>query len=261
MAAAMELLLPGYDGKFNTDLEKRSGEQKEWAEVLLDEDDDSEELEAPVGRGQVRQLTFEVQQDEADATLFRVDGKDKSWFLQKGAVVFNRPSESRFRLEVTFQAGLSSRFGDEYAELSRAEQSSTINWLLMAGIARGGSELTGYRDCKTSGFYFLFHLNYRRTRWRIIACPHTAELEDTAGKLYTGNPQDADQFELPAYEGQILSVEYADGELWLLEAGLRRVRGIWAYNEAVPEGKLPAGDYYPTVLTSNCPTAFHARVV
>ncbi|CAE8622304.1 unnamed protein product, partial [Polarella glacialis] len=57
------------------------------------------------------------------------------------------------------------------------------------------------------------------------------------------------------------SVEYADGELWLLEAGLRRVRGIWAYNEAVPEGKLPAGDYYPTVLTSNCPTAFHARVV
>ena len=41
-------------------------------------------------------------------------------------------------------------------------------------------------DCKTSGFYFIFHLNYRRTRWRIIACPHNAEIEDPATAARSG---------------------------------------------------------------------------
>jgi len=35
------------------------------------------------------------------------------------------------RLDVTFQGGRLSRFGDEYAELSRADQLAQINWLLM----------------------------------------------------------------------------------------------------------------------------------
>ena len=34
------------------------------------------------------------------------------------------------------------------------------------------------QDSKTSGFYFIFHINYRRTRWRIIASPHDAVIED-----------------------------------------------------------------------------------
>eukprot|EP00933_Yihiella_yeosuensis_P048734 TRINITY_DN45093_c0_g1_i1.p1 TRINITY_DN45093_c0_g1~~TRINITY_DN45093_c0_g1_i1.p1 ORF type:complete len:287 (-),score=56.15 TRINITY_DN45093_c0_g1_i1:23-841(-) len=272
MAAAMEMLLPDLKGEFDnsfgpkkknyaTDLKAPS--EQEWAEVLL-EDQDEQTDSAPSGRGQVRQITVEVQQDPDDVSLFRVDGKDKSWFLQKGAISFNRASPNRFRIEVSFQSGPTSRFGDDYAELSRAEQNASINWLLMLGVARSDNELTGYRDCKTSGFYFLFHLNFRRTHWRIIGSPHTAELEDTNGKLYTCNPQDDEQLEIPAFEGQKLSVEYAEGELWVLNGENRVARGIWVTendSEVVEEGKLPSGDYYPTVLTSNCPSAFHARVV
>ncbi|CAE7895415.1 unnamed protein product, partial [Symbiodinium microadriaticum] len=71
---------------------------------------------------EVRQITPEVVQerssgtDETDVSLFKVEGKDKSWFLQKGAVTFERPGSARFRLDVTFTGGPRSRFGDDYAE-------------------------------------------------------------------------------------------------------------------------------------------------
>lgn len=249
-------------------------DRQEWADALIAEDGEGEG-EAPLGNpeavGQVHQITYEVEQDLADDALFRVNGKDKSWFLQKGGVSFEREDPARFRLEVEFLAGPTSRFGDEYAELSRAEQQATINWMLMVGVARADCELTGYKDCKSSGFYFLLHLSYRRTHWRIIGSPHDSELEDSEGKLYTCNPQDGDQFELPAYEGQKLSVEFADRELWLLDGGRRVLRGHWAVEGAggltggtgaeTEEGKLPDAAYYPAMLTPNCPTAVRAVVV
>lgn len=228
------------------------------------EADNSDDL-APVGRGQVRQITAEVEQDRTDAALFRVAGKDKSWFLQKGGIVFERSNPSRFYVDVVFEGGVLSRFGDEYAEISRAQQLATINWLLMVGVAKSDYDLTGYRDCKTSGFYFLFHLNYRRTRWRIIGCPHNCELEDADGRLYTCDPQESGQFEHPAYEGQVLTVAFEGGELWLVDNGVRVLRGLWGLSpdgtdaaEVSPRGQLPAGEYFPAVLTPNCPTAFRA---
>lgn len=249
-------------------------DQQQWAEVLADGDD--EEDAAPptrAGIGQVRHITSEVDHDLADDAVFRVSGKDKSWFLQKGAISFERPDPSRFRLEVQFLGGPESRFGDAYAELSRAEQHATVNWLLMVGVARADYELTGYKDCKTSGFYFLLHLNYRRTHWRVIGSPHNSELEDASGETYTCNPQEGGQFELPAEEGQLLGVEYADRELWLLSGGQRVLRGCWVSDgedehtsgqqsseEASSIGKLPIAEYYPAILTSNCPTALRAVV-
>eukprot|EP00931_Biecheleriopsis_adriatica_P048597 TRINITY_DN28098_c0_g1_i1.p1 TRINITY_DN28098_c0_g1~~TRINITY_DN28098_c0_g1_i1.p1 ORF type:complete len:290 (+),score=51.92 TRINITY_DN28098_c0_g1_i1:75-872(+) len=263
----MDMLLPDSDEEESDPprakvlWELKAPSEQQWASLLLDED--RPETPPPVGRGQVQQITPEVEQDREDPSLFHVDGKDRSWFLQKGALLLERASPSRFRVDVIFQGGPKSRFGDDYAELSRAEQADTMNWLLAVGVARSGVELTGYRDCKTSGYYFILHANYRRTRWRVIASPHNAELEDVDGKLYSCNPQDANQFEIEAFEGQTLSVEYAENELWILEGGSRRARGHWVFedDETVPCGKLPPGDYRPAVLTSNCPTSFHARVV
>jgi len=234
---------------------------QEWADVLDVEDEDLLDR-APVGRGQVLQITAEVEQDENDDTSFKVDGKDKSWFLQKGAVTFKCDEYNSFSIHVTFCGGKTNKFGDDYAELSRAEQHATMNWLIMIGIAARSKQLTGYKDCKSTGFYFLFHLNYRRTHWRIIGCPHNSELEDTNGKLYTCNPQDANQFELPAYEGQSLTVEYHNRELWVLENGSRVVRGHWAIpnDGAGAAGALPDEQYVPAILTSNCPTHCNVRV-
>ncbi|CAE7523212.1 unnamed protein product [Symbiodinium natans] len=229
---------------------------QEWAEVLPTEGAPETPRQEP--RGQVRQITPEVRQDEADPTRFCVEGKDRSWFLQKGGVVFDRPRPDRFRLDVTFSGGLQSRFGDDYAELSRAEQSDTINWLVAVGVARHDAVLTGYKDCKTTGFYFIFHLNYRRTRWRIVACPHNAELEDLSGQRFSCDPQEDDQFELDAYEGQTLSVEFAEGELFVAERNQRRALGKWAFNDG--STRLPDVKYFPAVLTSNCPTSLTAVV-
>lgn len=235
--------------------------QQEWADVL-DVEDEAILDSAPVGRGPVLQITSEVVQDEDDDSCFKVDGKDKSWFLQKGAVTFKCDNYNSFRTLVTFCGGKTNKFGDDYADLSRAEQHATMNWLIMIGIAARAKRLTGYKDCKSTGFYFLFHLNYRRTHWRIIGCPHNSELEDTDGNLYTCNPQDSNQFELPAYEGQTLTVEYHNQELWVLENGSRVVRGHWAIPHAgtAAAGNLPDEQYAPAILTSNCPTSCKVQV-
>merc|ERR1711972_281007 len=118
------------------------------------------------------------------------------------------------------------------------------------------------------GFYFLLHLNYRRTHWRVIGSPHNSELQDVAGETYTCNPQDGGQFELPAHEGQQLGVEFAGRELWLLDGGERVLRGFWTQEDEATEqggsdddsGKLPVAEYYPAILTSNCPTSLRAVV-
>eukprot|EP00747_Dinoflagellata_sp_TGD_P167279 gnl/TRDRNA2_/TRDRNA2_191387_c0_seq1.p1 gnl/TRDRNA2_/TRDRNA2_191387_c0~~gnl/TRDRNA2_/TRDRNA2_191387_c0_seq1.p1 ORF type:complete len:284 (-),score=63.41 gnl/TRDRNA2_/TRDRNA2_191387_c0_seq1:30-854(-) len=234
----------------------------EWADVF-EVSDDALILQPKVGRGQVHQITHEVAQDEQDPALFEVDGKDQSWFMQKGAVMFDCPDPANFQLQLKFLGGRQSCFGDDYAELSRAEQLAQVNWLLMAGVAPKSYQLTGYKDCKVSGFYFLLHLNYRRTAWRIIGCPHSnCEIEDMEGELHTSDPQDGNQFELPAYESQTISVEYSNGELWLLDNGERVCRGCWAHeDESLEEGKLPGKDYRPVVLTPNCKTHLRAEVV
>jgi len=239
----------------------RAPMHQEWAEVLDVEDEALLDI-PPVGRGQVLQITSEVEQDEDDDSCFKVDGKDKSWFLQKGAVTFKCEDYNFFRIQVTFCGGKTNKFGDDYADLSRAEQHATMNWLIMIGIAVREKKLTGYKDCKSTGFYFLFHLNYRRTRWRIIGCPHNSELEDTNGNLYTCNPQDANQFELPAYEGQTLTVEYQNRELWVLDSGSRVTRGHWAIPDTgiAAAGNLPDEQYMPAILTSNCPTHCQVQV-
>lgn len=233
--------------------------QQDWAEVLEPGDED-----VPPQRpstGQVRHITCEVEQDTSDDAVFRVDGKDKSWFMQKGAITFERADPGHFRLEVQFLGGPTSRFGDAYAELSRAEQQATINWLLMVGVARGDYDLTGYKDCKSSGFYFLLHLNYRRTHWRVIGCPHNSELENNEGTFFTCNPQDGGQFELPASEGQMLGVEFSERELWLLDGGARVLRGHWASEgEGAEVGNFRDAAYYPAILTPNCPTVLRAVV-
>lgn len=241
---------------------------QEWAEVLDANDDDDPNVYLRPPNGQVRHITQEVDQDYYDPKVFRLDGKDKSWFLQKGAMTFHRADAKKFRLEVCFLGGEKSRFGDEYADLSRAEQHATINWLLMIGVARGSHELTGYKDCKSSGFYFLLHCNYRRTHWRVIGCPHNSELQDPKGASYTCNPQDGSQFELLAVENQQLGIEFADQEVWLLSGGERVLRGFWTHaarefgEEAgdAEDGKLPDVEYFPAILTSNCPTEFSAVV-
>mmetsp|Transcript_56020 Transcript_56020/g.156085 ORF Transcript_56020/g.156085 Transcript_56020/m.156085 type:complete len:225 (-) Transcript_56020:63-737(-) len=213
------------------------------------------------GRGQVHQITPEVTQDKEDVAVFEVDGKDKSWFLQKGGLLFDCGDAPGFRMDVSFLGGATSCFGDDYAELSRAGQHATINWMLMVGAARSDVQLTGYKDCKTSGFYFLLHLNYRRTHWRVICCPHNAELEDSKGEFHTCNPQDGDQFEFESHEGQTLGVELAGRELWLLDGGARIARGHWVHGDSdVEGGRLPVGKYRPAVLTPNCPTRFRAAV-
>jgi len=228
-----------------------------WAEVL---ECDDEELLAPrkVGRGQVSQITHEVEQSIEDPTRFEVAGKDKSWFIQKGGLMLDSKESSQFKLNATFfgNGARESLFGDDYAELSRADQAATINYLLMCGVAPKDYMLTGFKDCKAGGFYFLFHINYRRTAWRIIGCPHTCELEDTEGNFYTCDPQASNHFELPASEGQTLTVELSsDRELWVCENGRRLVRGIWEQEDGESEGKLPRDvEFRPVVLTPNCPT-------
>lgn len=37
---------------------------------------------------------------------------------------------------------------------------------------------TDPQDSKTSGFFFIFHANYRRTRWRIITSPHDGTIQE-----------------------------------------------------------------------------------
>merc|ERR1719469_248202 len=99
-------------------------DQQEWAQILEAENADEEEEEAPprLPAGQVKQITSEVDQDLADPAVFRVDGKDKSWFLQKGAISFERKDPNSFQLEVEFLGDAANRFDDAYAELSRVEQ-------------------------------------------------------------------------------------------------------------------------------------------
>jgi hypothetical protein len=234
---------------------------QEWAEVL-DVDESAYLISGPEPKGQVLQLTEEVTQDLEDDTKFGVDGKDKSWFLQKGAIMFRSASTSAFRLKLSFIGGAVNRYGDDYAGLSRSEQAAQENWLLMAGVAPRSQKLTGYKDCKAGGFYFLFHLSYRRTCWRIICCPHQAELQDSQGQVYTCNPQDANQFELAASEGQTLLIEYSNRELSIVsEEGERIVCGHWRHEqEGAEDGKLPDAEYLPVVLTPNCPTQFQASV-
>lgn len=210
---------------------------------------------------EVLQITREVGRAQTGA-VFEVEGGDKSWFLQRGGLLLaRRGPEARFLLRVTFLGGARNRYGDAYAALSLAEQRATRNWLLMLGAAPRGRELTGHRDCKAGGFYFLLHLDRRRAAWRVVACPHEAELEDAAGRLYACDPRGADRLEVPAREGQVLGVEYAEGALWLLEGGARAARGHWAHGDgAAGEGGLPRGEYLPAVLFPNCPTSLRAEV-
>lgn len=239
----------------------KAPDAQEWATVL--DVDESEFIPAgPEPRGQVSQITEEVTQDPDDTALFKVQGKDKSWFMQKGGIMFKSSSTEAFRLKVSFVGDAVNRYGDDYADLSRVEQAAQENWLLMAGVASKSYKLTGYKDCKASGFYFLFHLSYRRTCWRIIGCPHHAELEDPQGKFYTCNPQDANHFEIPAYEGQTLVIEYSNRQLCIVDEKRQRVVcGHWRHDgEGAELGKLPIGEYQPVVLTPNCPTQFRAWV-
>merc|ERR1712032_1296475 len=121
----------------------------------------------------------------------------------------------------------------------------------MVGVAQVQTELTGYKDCKSSGFYFLLHLNYRRTAWRVICCPHAAEVQDMDSKRYPSDPQQDGQFEIPAYEGQKLGIEYENSSLWLTNDGTRVARGCWKTEDGNNDSsaELPEGDYRPTVLT------------
>lgn len=251
MAALMDLLIEHSEDEAAPPVWPKAPSMQEWSNLLLAKETPASPRLAP--RGQVRQITCEVQQDLADDHRFSVEGKDKSWFLQKGGISFHRPSAERFRLDITFHGSL---FGDDYAELSRVEQVQSINWLIAIGVVRGDEELTGYKDCKTSGYYFIFHVNYRRTRWRIIACPHDAVVQDIGGEHYCCDPQADGHFEIDAFEGQTLSVELVENELWIAEGGERKAQGVWAKNT-----KLPQGDYFPAVLTSNCPTIFSAKVL
>ncbi|CAK0888226.1 unnamed protein product [Prorocentrum cordatum] len=132
-------------------------------------------------RGQARLVTREVVQDDPEEpSRFSVDGKDKSWFVQKGAVSFHCRDPSAFSLDLSFLGGARSLFGERYAGLSRQEQESSINWLVAAGAAFEDWELTGYRDCKLAGFFFLLHLNYRRAgAWS--AAPTTASWRTRPG--------------------------------------------------------------------------------
>lgn len=220
-------------------------------------------VSTPSSRDQVEYMTAEVKQDSDDPANFSVSGKDKSWFIQNGGILFKCEDPTNFRLKAQFGGGARNHFADAYADLSMAEQKATINWLIMLGIAFLNCELTGYRDCKDSGFYFLFHLNYRRTAWRIIGCPHNCEVVDLKGKTYTCNPQRSGQFELRAYEGQVISVEYADNILWILDGKTRVASGRWRIEDEdvyVEYGELPRSDYLPAVLTSNCPTEVRIEV-
>eukprot|EP00434_Breviolum_minutum_P034904 symbB.v1.2.030898.t1/scaffold3528.1/size54678/4 len=256
MAAIMDLLIDDSEDEAKAaspPIWPKAPGLQEWADLLLAEESPPSPRPAP--RGQVRQITRELHQDLADDSFFRVDGKDKSWFLQKGGVTFNRPDAERFRLDVTLHG---SCFGEDYAELSRLEQAQTTNWLIAIGVAHGEKELSGYQDSKTSGFYFIFHINYRRTRWRIIASPHDAVIEDLGGEHFQCDPQVDGHFEIDAFEGQTLSVEFINRELWIAEGAERKALGVWACSDA--SKKLPEGDYFPAVLTSNCPTLFSAKV-
>lgn len=221
---------------------------------------------AAEANNQVRQVTREVRQHPGDCAVFEVDGKDKSWFVQKGAVSFEPSDPAAFRMDVTFIGGELSRFGDDYAELARAEQLATINWMLMVGVVHSDYSLTGYKDCKAAGFFFLLQLNYRRTRWRVACCPHDASVVDAQERRYPSDVHGIEPlFEVPACEGQALGIEYAHGILWLLDCGSRIACGTWAAiadaaSGGVQECRLPPGDYIPAILTPNCPTRFHCAV-
>lgn len=236
----------------------RAPAAQEWADVLNVEDDELIPQQR-VCKGQASQVTDEVLQREDDPSKFEVDGKDKSWFMQKGGMMFRSENHERFQLKLMFFGDEVNRYGDDYADLSRAEQHATMNWMVMAGVAPRECKLTGYKDCKAAGFFFLFHINYRRTAWRVIGCPHSCLLEDGEGKRYTCNPQEAGQLELPAAEGQALVVEYGDRELRILDAaGLVVARGRW--ESGTEGGKLPDAEYHPVVLTPNCPTRLQVTV-
>lgn len=235
-------------------------EKSWWKQVVRDEDFAFKDRKRE-GEGQVCQITSEVWQDESDPSCFKVDGKDKSWFMQKGGVMFSSADPAHFSLNVRLLGGELNRYGDDYADLSRADQHEAINWLWMAGVAPESYELTGHKDCKVGGFFFLFHLNYRRTKWRILGCPHNSELEDAAGKLYNCDPQASGQYELPAYEGQTITIEFENGELWIVENGCRMLRGQWSHGDQPADpGKLPDKVYRPVILTANSPTYLQATV-
>lgn len=60
-----------------------------------------------------------------------------------------------------------------------------LHVLAIYGAWQSLSALGILQDSKTSGFYFIFHLNYRRTRWRIIASPHDATIQEPIWCLAT----------------------------------------------------------------------------
>mmetsp|Transcript_110501 Transcript_110501/g.174628 ORF Transcript_110501/g.174628 Transcript_110501/m.174628 type:complete len:265 (-) Transcript_110501:21-815(-) len=247
-------------GQASEDSRTKAPSAQEWATVLdVDESDLVTAGEAP--RGQALQVTQEVTQDKTDSSVFKVDGKDRSWFMQKGGIMFDCRDKEHFRLTFSFLGGDVNRYGNDYADLSRVEQAAQENWLLMAGVAPRSYKLTGYKDCKL-GFYFLFHLSYRRTCWRIICSPHNAELEDSQGQAYTCDPQDSNQFEIPASEGQEICIDYSEGKLSIVDhTGERLACGHWSHDgEGAAEGKLPKDEYRPVILTPNCPTQFRASV-
>eukprot|EP00929_Paragymnodinium_shiwhaense_P037562 TRINITY_DN19996_c0_g4_i2.p1 TRINITY_DN19996_c0_g4~~TRINITY_DN19996_c0_g4_i2.p1 ORF type:complete len:317 (+),score=52.35 TRINITY_DN19996_c0_g4_i2:231-1181(+) len=218
---------------------------------------------------QVHQLTSEVVQTEADPSEFQVDGRDKSWFVQKGALSFKCDDSSKFRLSLVFTGGVLNRFGDCYADLPRASQEQTINWLLMLGATATDYELNGETDCKSgNGLFFLLHLDYRRTKWRISACPHNATLRDVEGSSYSSDPQSDELLEMKAYENQMIRVELRAGKLWLMDGDTYVAEAAWpstAADDAAAAAGTAAGEISklalrPAILTSNCPTAFRAVV-
>lgn len=237
--------------------------------LKIDYEDEDLFPKPTVPLGQVMWITHEVEQDTEDVELFKVTGKDKSWFQQKGGTMFHCKDPKNFRISIEFVGDEQNLYGTEYAVLSMAEQQNQKNWLIMVGIAPKDYELTGYKDCKMDGsYYFLFHLCYRRTFWRIIGCPHyNAELEDLEGNAYTCDPQKANQYEYTAYAGQKLTVEYKDNELWVVDAdGEKVLKGIWVFDEDSPYAdtvvtEIPREvEYRPVVLTPNSPVEYRVTI-
>ena len=101
-------------------------------------------------------ITREVDQDTVDTTLFKVTGKDKSWFQQKGGTMFHCKDPKNFRISVEFAGDEQNFYGDEYAPFSMADQQYQKTWLIMIGIAPKDYGLTGYRDCKADGSSYFY---------------------------------------------------------------------------------------------------------
>eukprot|EP00397_Hematodinium_sp_SG-2012_P057640 GEMP01072265.1.p1 GENE.GEMP01072265.1~~GEMP01072265.1.p1 ORF type:complete len:202 (+),score=28.60 GEMP01072265.1:195-800(+) len=188
-----------------------------------------------------------------NGNVISTDGIDKSWFHQKGAVKFSDVSTSQWYLECNL-SGPNSAVGDEYADLSMAEQCMQENWLFMIGACPRDYEPSGYKDCKVSGCHFLLlQLNYRRTHWHVLCCPHDGIIIGSDGNEYTSDPHRMDHFQIPAHKG--LQFERMDAGRYVLRDrnGSAQCECRWPDMETKDRETL----YAPMVLVSNTPTRLH----